>query len=80
MARWVWQLDQFDSASGKYLGSTVLDQLSDQDVRDLLGLDELGEGDLYDLPEQALAVLARRFRMEISPGTVEYLLGRGSVK
>lgn len=74
--KWVWVLDEFDRKSGRYCGSYVLPGLSDGDARSLLGLKELGMGDLYDVSDLSLGEISSRFGLKISPETCEYLLGR----
>ncbi|WP_435866277.1 DUF7683 domain-containing protein [Streptomyces wuyuanensis] len=76
MSRWV--IEEFDRESGRLLGRHGLAKLSDDEVKTLLGLPDLGSGDLYDVSRDALIEISLRFGLKISPVTSEYLLGRES--
>jgi hypothetical protein len=70
MAQWVWVLEEFDRVSGKFRSRHRLADLSDEEARLLVGLADLGEGDLFDLPSASLA--------ELSPDMVWSLCRRNS--
>ncbi|MFI1399556.1 hypothetical protein [Streptomyces sp. NPDC020681] len=73
-----WVIEEFDRGSGQLRGRHRLAGLSDDDVKSLLGLTDLGSGDLYDIPEASLAELSLRFGLPVLPKEFEYLLGRES--
>jgi hypothetical protein len=78
MAQPVWILEEFDLASGKLRSRHRLADLSDEEARSLVGLAELGDGDLYDLPSTSLVELSARYGLNFQPAKFEYLLGRES--
>ncbi|MEU2115222.1 hypothetical protein ABZ567_06130 [Streptomyces sp. NPDC016459] len=73
----VWLLEEFDRSTGAYWCRHLLTGLSDAEVRSWLGLERL-DGDLYDVPVEGLMNISRRYGIAVSPGEVEYLLGRGA--
>lgn len=79
MGEWIWLLEGCDRESGYCLVSHRLIGLSDSDAKYFLGLESLGDGDVYDIPEDSLAELALRFGLELFPDDLDYLLGRGAV-
>ena len=78
MAEWVWVLEAFDRGSGRFCSRHRLAGLTDAEARSLVGLADLGEGDLFDVPEVSLAELATRFRLKTLPEKFQYMLGRES--
>jgi hypothetical protein len=80
MAHWVWVLEEFDRVSGKLRSRRRLADLSDEEARLLVGLAELGDGDLYDLPNASLSELSARYGLKPLPEKFEYLLGRESLE
>ncbi|MEU7120381.1 hypothetical protein [Streptomyces zaomyceticus] len=73
----VWLLEEFDRSTGAYRRHHLLAGLSDAEARSWLGLERL-DGDLYDVPDEGLMYISRRYRIPVSPGEVEYLIGRGA--
>ncbi|MGW5875277.1 hypothetical protein ACWFMI_01825 [Nocardiopsis terrae] len=78
MAEWIWPLDEFDRVSGHFKEYHLLTALSDYDTRSLLELNDLGNGDVYDIPDSPLAEISARFDLKISPKDSEYFLSRVS--
>lgn len=70
-----WVLEEFDRKSGSLRGRYRLGGLSDSDALTILELDDLGEADLYDVPDASLSYLAARFDLTITPSKFDYLLG-----
>ena len=79
MPHWVWLLEEFDRASGKFRSRHKLANLSDEQARSLIAPAELGNADLFDVPDTALAQLSTRYSLNLDPKKSEYLLGRGSL-
>lgn len=79
MAHWVWLLEEFDRASGKFRSRHRLADLSDEEARSLVAPAELGNADLFDVPDSALAQLSTKYGLNLDPKKFEYLLGRGSL-
>ncbi len=76
MGAWVWILEGFDRESGGFRERHELPELSDLDAMHLLGSEELGDGDLYEISEDSLVRLSLRFGLKVFPKHLEYLLGR----
>jgi hypothetical protein len=75
MVRWV--LEEFDWASASFRSRHRLDLLTDEDARELLGVADLGVGDLFDLQGESLAELSERFGLTLLPDEFQYVPGRG---
>ncbi|MFB7395742.1 hypothetical protein [Streptomyces sp. NPDC056191] len=71
----VWLLEEFDRSTGTFRCRHLLAGLPDAEVQSWLGLDRL-DGDLYDVPDDRLMDVSRRYGIPVSPGEVEYLLSR----
>ncbi|MET9723569.1 hypothetical protein [Streptomyces zaomyceticus] len=71
----VWLLEEFDRPTGTFRCRHLLAGLTDAEVRSWLGLDRF-DGDLYDVPDDRLMDVSRRYGIPVSPGEVEYLLSR----
>lgn len=80
MAQWVWVLEEFDRVSGKFRSRHRLADLSDEEARLLVGLAELGDGDLFGLSGASLAELSARYGLKPPSEEFEYLLGRESLE
>ncbi len=76
MTEWVWVLEAFDRASRELRGRYRLAGMSDGEVRTVLGVADLGTGDLYDVPDASLVELGDRFGVVVRPESFAYLLGR----
>lgn len=73
-----WVLEEFDRKSGSLRARHRLSGLADSDALTILGLNELGDADLYDVSDASLSYLAARFGLTIIPSKFDYLLGRES--
>lgn len=71
-----WVLEEFAQTSGSFKKRYRLKGLADSDVLILLGLDKLGDADVYDISEDSLIELANRFDLTVIPSEFDYLLGR----
>ncbi|MFG2334080.1 hypothetical protein ACGFMM_31330 [Streptomyces sp. NPDC048604] len=77
MMRWV--LEEFGRESGEFRSRQELPGLGDDEACALLELEnpeQLGDGDLFDVPDAAVETLAHRFGLKTDPAGATYLLGR----
>ena len=75
---WIWLLEVFNRHTGDFHERFHLDGISDIEVLGLLGMKDLGDGDIYDLPEESVKILGARFRIHVDLEEYEYLIGRGA--
>jgi hypothetical protein len=64
---WEWVLEEFDRKSGLLRNRYRLSGLADSDALTITGLDDLGDADLYNVPDASLSYLAARFGLTIIP-------------
>ncbi len=75
---WIWLLEAFDRHAGRFHERLLLDGISDSEVLSLLGMRDLGDGDLFDLTDGAVMLLGARFNIPVDLKKYEYLIGRGA--
>jgi hypothetical protein len=78
---WVWVLEAFAKGSDEFIQRWQLPGFTDEDAAALLEVSVLGHADLFDVSDDAVAELARRYSAKaVSPdGTNYYLIGRERV-
>jgi hypothetical protein len=62
----VWLLDGHDRESGEYCERFILHGLSNGEAATIIGVDDVGYGDVFDISDEAVKVLGKRFRFRFS--------------
>ncbi|MFJ6677455.1 hypothetical protein ACIQMJ_40695 [Actinosynnema sp. NPDC091369] len=76
MSEHVWSLETFDRATGEFVGYRILEGFSDDEVLDYLELDDVGAGDVYEIPLGSMNRIASRYEIVVDHDRCEYLLAR----
>lgn len=72
----MWVLEAFEESSLEVCRRWSLPGFADSDAAALLGREQLGYADLYDVTIDAAEHLGRRFHLDVEPDRFYFLIGR----